>query len=325
MSIAAYLREIGRGRDGARDLTRAQAADLMRALLRGGVSDLELGAWCVAMRYKGEAVEELAGFLQAVMEDCRPVPAGATPTVVLPSYNGARRLPVLTPWLALALAARGCRVIVHGQRDDPGGRLTSHAVLQELARHGLPVEFPHEAAGVGDRPGAFWLPTAALHPGLQRLLDVRRTLGLRNSAHTLVKLLAPCPGALLVSSYTHPDYRERVSALLVQTGQWAMLLRGTEGEPVADPRRRPRIDIFEAGRPHTLCEAQPGVLPDVPELPDGRDRAATVAWTVAQLQAPQRSPEPLRFQLEAIVRLLQGRLRADTPRQTPPHPERSAA
>ena len=52
MSIQHYLKEIGRGKDGARALRRDQAADLMGQLLDGQVDDLATGAFCVAMRIK---------------------------------------------------------------------------------------------------------------------------------------------------------------------------------------------------------------------------------------------------------------------------------
>ena len=61
------------------------------------------------MRIKGETPEEMAGFLDATYARLNRVPAGDSPLVVLPSYNGARKLPVLTPLLALLLAREGCR------------------------------------------------------------------------------------------------------------------------------------------------------------------------------------------------------------------------
>mgnify|MGYP001577108088 FL=1 len=50
MGIGHYIKDIGRGKDGARALGRAQAADLMGQVLDQQVSDLELGAFCIAMR-----------------------------------------------------------------------------------------------------------------------------------------------------------------------------------------------------------------------------------------------------------------------------------
>ena len=59
MSISHYIKIIGRGKDGARPITREEAADLWGQLLDGTVTDLETGAFCLAMRIKGEAVSEL--------------------------------------------------------------------------------------------------------------------------------------------------------------------------------------------------------------------------------------------------------------------------
>src|SRR5206468_7763933 len=98
VGISQYIKDIGRGKQGARPLAREQAADLFGQLLDGQVTDLEIGAFCIAMRVKGETPEEMCGFLDATMARLQRVgSASGKPVVVLPSYNGARRLPVLTP------------------------------------------------------------------------------------------------------------------------------------------------------------------------------------------------------------------------------------
>ena len=107
MSIANYIKEIGRGKDGARSLTRSQAADLFGQVLDGSITDLEMGAFCLAMRIKGETADEMAGFLDATQQRIHHVPVGDRPMVVIPSYNGARKLPGLTSLLALLLAREG--------------------------------------------------------------------------------------------------------------------------------------------------------------------------------------------------------------------------
>ena len=53
MGIGHYIKEIGRGKDGARSLTREKAADLIGQVLDSQVSDLEIGVFCLAMRIKG--------------------------------------------------------------------------------------------------------------------------------------------------------------------------------------------------------------------------------------------------------------------------------
>src|SRR4051812_25308050 len=103
LDCARFIKEIGRGRDNARALSRDDAALVWGAVLDGRVEDLALGAILLAMRIKGEAPEEIAGFLDAThARGLRmPVPqdAAGRPSipVVIPSYNGARNMPNLTP------------------------------------------------------------------------------------------------------------------------------------------------------------------------------------------------------------------------------------
>ena len=130
MGIAQYIKEIGRGSQGARSLDIDRAADLLGQVLDGRVTDLEVGAFALAMRIKGETVDELLGFAQATQARCLAVHSGR-PVIVIPSYNGARRLPNLTPLLAMRLAQEGARVLVHGPLHDPS-RVTSAEIFQAL-------------------------------------------------------------------------------------------------------------------------------------------------------------------------------------------------
>ena len=295
MGISQYLKVIGRGKVGARNLPRDQATDLMGQVLDGTASDLEVGAFCIAMRVKGETPEEMAGFLDAVHERLEMLPASTHPLVVLPSYNGARKLPVLTPLLALLLAREGVPVLVHGTATEDR-RVSSQDVLAQLGIEALQEVDEIDAGSVA------FAPTALLLPGLERLLDVRRTLGLRNSAHSLVKLmdpLAPVAGdSLIVGSYTHPEYAESMAATITLTGADALLLRGTE------PRRTPQMDGFLSGRTLRLQEAQGGPLTALPTLPSTTDAASTAQYTRAVLGGELPVPEPIARQVEHILHLL---------------------
>lgn len=296
MGISTYLKDIGRGKEGARALDRAQAADLMGRLLDGEVSDLEIGAFCIAMRVKGETAQEMAGFLDAVharRQGLAVAPAAPTP-IVLPSYNGARKLPVLTPLLACWLARAGAAVLVHGTATEDR-RVGSQAVFEAL---GMPT-----AHDTMLRPGScVFVPTARLHPGLQRLLDVRRVIGLRNPAHSLVKLMNPCDGpALIVGSHTHPEYAVSMAQTFVLTGAHAMLLRGTEGEPVADARRTPRMSIFRDGTERLLQPAQEGPLLALPGLPQAIDADTTARYIDDVLAGRLPLPTPIALQAQHLL------------------------
>ena len=296
MGIGNYIKIIGRGKDGARALTREQATDLFAQVLDGAVTDLEIGAFCLAMRIKGETPQEMAGFLDATAARLQSIPSQGRTVVVLPSYNGARKLPVLTPLLGLLLAREGLPVVIHGASTE-STRVSAQNVLLALA---VPAQAAITTIANGELQ---FVATELLCPGLQRLLDVRRVVGLRNPAHSLVKLLNPCDGpALIVSSYTHPEYAASMAATFQLMHSQALLLRGTEGEPVADPRRTPAMDAIADGQVTRVQEAQGGTLASVPGLPTP-DIAATARWIQAVLNGEQPVPTPIALQVAHIVRL----------------------
>jgi anthranilate phosphoribosyltransferase len=299
MGISQYIKVIGRGKDGARALDRAQATDLLGQVLDGTVTDLEVGGFCLAMRIKGETPEEMAGFLDATHTRLQRLPENGLTTVVLPSYNGARKLPVLTPLLALLLARAGAPVLVHGSATEDQ-RVFAATVFGEL---GIQPATQLPTLGAGQLA---FVPTEVLCPGLKRLLDVRRTVGLRNPAHSLVKLMNPCAGAaLVVGSYTHPEYAISMADTFMLTRSLAMLLRGTEGEPVADARRTPQMAVFRAGQRTLVQAAQEGPLVALPELPSSTDARLTADYIRAVLDGRLPVPTPIARQVQHILQAIQ--------------------
>ncbi|MBV2217885.1 MAG: DNA-binding protein YbiB [Diaphorobacter sp.] len=299
MGISHYIKEIGRGARGAKALDRAQAADLFGQVLDGQVTDLEIGAFCVAMRIKGETAEEMSGLLDAVHTRMAAIPAcaGGQPLIVLPSYNGARKLPVLTPLLALLLAREGLPVLLHGMRTE-ARRVLASDVLEAL-------DIPALTAPQSIAPGSVaHIGTAVLLPGLARLLAVREVIGLRTPGHSVAKLMNPCAGpALVVSSFTHPEYFDILSGTFATLGAHALLSRGLEGEVAADPRRTPRYDAFIGGTHQLLQDQQPGTAAEVPGLPTEIDVATTAAYTRRVLAGDAPVPPALRQQVEHILHL----------------------
>lgn len=297
MGISHYLKEIGRGARGAKPLTREQACDLFGQVLDGTVTDLEIGAFCLAMRVKGETTQEMAGFLDATHARLHQLPASDRPVVVLPSYNGARKLPVLTPLLALLLAREGLPVLVHGAATESSRVLASN-VLNALD---IPPQTAIKKIAIGE---VAVVETALLHPGLQRLLDVRRVVGLRNAGHSVVKLMQPVDGpAVVVGSYTHPAFGTVMTELFALLGQTALLSRGLEGEVVCDPRRTPQLDGFVRGTQLELQAQEPGTATEVPGLPQDITIEATADYTRRVLAGALPVPDSIATQVRHIVQL----------------------
>ncbi|PIM53234.1 DNA-binding protein YbiB [Roseateles chitinivorans] len=247
---APLIKEIGRGARGARDLTREQARTLFGQLLDGTVPDLERGAILIAMRIKGESLDELLGFVEAMQAGAARVAAPAGPrTVVLPTFNGARKQANLMPLVAMLLAREGIPVLIHG-RHDFDSRISPFELFEAL---GLPVAADVEGAGrqlASDRLAI--LPTAALHAGLDAMMALRPRLGLRNSSHSVAKLLDPLPGrSVRVVAVTHPEYVDSMGQALplLSAGDGrALLMRASEGEAYLHLRRKAHLQGFANGQ-----------------------------------------------------------------------------
>jgi len=225
--------------------------------------------------------------------------------VVIPSYNGARRLPNLTPLLALRLAQEGARVLVHGPRHDPA-RVTSAEIFQALGL--APVDTIDAVHEHWQRHEPAFMPTEVLNPALQRLLDVRRVVGLRNSGHTIAKLLQPVQGApaMRLTSHTHPEFGVLLAQFAERTRADLMLLRGTEGEAVADPRRCPKMDTYLQGlaQPELSCPVQEGVLAELPLLPRAIDAATVAVYIQAVASGEKPAPAPVDRQVHLLLQAL---------------------
>lgn len=302
LNIPGLIKEVGRGSHGARALRGEDAQALFAAMLDGDVPDLELGALLIAYRIKGESAEELHAFMRALAARTLPLdaPAGAMP-VLLPSYNGARKLPNLTPLLALLLARKGVPVLVHGP-GEAHGRVTSATIFAEM---GIPACDSREAvAGALARERLAHAPVSLLAPGLNRLLATRSRLGVRSSSHTLAKLLDPFAGkALRVVSVTHPDYRVRMREFLLAAGTPGLLMRGSEGEPVAGPRRALTIECIHDGASYCLESGE--FSPEAP-LPASIKPGETADWIRQALEGKVPVPAPLRRQCDWIAACAMG-------------------
>lgn len=306
MDATRFIREIGRGAKGARDLSRADAEVLFGAMLDGEIDELQLGALLIGWRIKSESGEEMLGF-KAALDARTPqisLPDGSPRLVAIPSYNGARRQPNLTPLLALRLAQTGIPVLIHG-RYDFETRVDPSALMATL---GIPRanEIKHASELLAEHRVAF-IDLPKLLPGLDTLLALRPRLGLRNLGHSMVKLLDPLRGrSVRLVAVTHPEYLDKMRDFLIADGGHALLLRGTEGEAYANPRRRPQLEAFIDGRHDIAYPAEEGSAPPLNGIPDTAENAATAVLIGDMLAGKVSIPQPILDQLDVVTRLARG-------------------
>lgn len=290
MDYASLIKEVGRGARGARDLTRQQAQDLFGAMLDGTVPELELGALLIALRVKGESADELAGFLAAMQARTAPMAAPPGPrTVLLPTLNGARKQANLMPLVARLLARDGVPVLIFG-RHDFDSRVSPFELLDAMDLPASATLADAEQRLASDRLAV--LPLHVLNPGLNALMALRPRMGLRNSSHSLAKLLDPFPAgrAIRVVAVTHPEYLDSMSATLPSLtvdGGRALLMRASEGEAYTHLRRKAHLIGFQDGVTAPLHPA------DTTDLDWPLSPACAPAENAALIQAMLDGREPL--------------------------------
>jgi anthranilate phosphoribosyltransferase len=301
MSLVRYIKEIAHGAEDARDLPEESAYELFAAVLDGGVPDIELGAILMSLRFKTESVPELFGFHRAMSERVYALhaPAGALRPAVFASYNGARSEPNLLPLLALMLQRLGIPVLLHGTLEG-SGRVATAYILRELGV--LPCASLAQAQSALDDDLLAFVPTAVLSPGLAALLSLRSRLGVRNTAHNLVKLLDPFQEeGVRVASASRTAFLDKLEVFFVESGAEALLLKSTEGEPFANPRRRPRMTHIHGGNRAILFDEEAAPSRTMASLPTGLDAPATAAWIRQALAGAMPIPHPLMNQLACCL------------------------
>lgn len=181
MDYRKIIKEVGRGKNHARDLDIDTARGLYTRMLNDEVPDLEMGGILIALRVKGEGEAEMRGFYEAMQQQTISLtpPVNKPVPVVIPSYNGARKQANLTPLLAMLLNKLGFPVVVHGVSEDPT-RVLTETIFELLGVEATRHAGQAQAKLEGHQP--VYMPISALCPPMEKQLGMRWRMGVRNSA-----------------------------------------------------------------------------------------------------------------------------------------------
>ncbi len=229
--FAVFVRILGKGKRGARDLTREEAREAMGMLLDGKAEDTQLGAFLMLLRHKEESAAELAGFTEAVRERLH-APAIAA-DIDWPTYAGKKRH---LPWYLLAakcLAQNGVRILMHGGGAHTAGRLYTEQLLGllDIARcdNWAAVNAALDSSNLAFMPLGAWMPR------LQHMIDQRNILGLRSPIHSLARILNPLGARCGLQSIFHPGYQANHREASRLLGDTSIVIKGEGGEIEVNP------------------------------------------------------------------------------------------
>jgi anthranilate phosphoribosyltransferase len=292
----ATIKLVGTGQRGSRDLTFDEARAAMAALLAGEASDVQAGAFLMAMRLKGEAPAELAGFAQALRDAALPLDATTDRPLVAcaGAYDGSTASPHLSLAAAVTAAACGVGVVMHcGPALGPKRGTTPADVLAALG--GPPTPDADESARMLERSGATLVYVPAIVPGWARLAGIRDQIGVRGPVHSAERLQDFFGARRFVVGYTHSPFRDRMLAALEQLGaERAVVVHGIEGS-----------DVVRPGRPTAGASEGPIELPEdlSQQLPEESGAEASAAFTRAVLAGEENGALERSISLSAGLRL----------------------
>ena len=248
-----FIKAVGAGQKRARNLSREEARLAMTMVCDGTARPEQIGAFLLSLRMKGEAADELAGFVDALEAQLTVGDARAPDgTLDVDCHgDGHEGRATMLPAAACAVAALGVPVLLRLQRELPTAR---HGLVAALAAVGLDVTRPLDAArataalataGVA----ALDLPTYLLP--LDRLVGLRPLFGVRTVAQTLMKLIDPLACRARAVGVFHAPYLPSTAAALAALGRDGLCVQALGGLPEAHPGKIVRV-CPAGGAPQTI-------------------------------------------------------------------------
>lgn len=184
--MIASLEALGQGSR----LSQVEAYQLMDAIMQGSATPAQIGGVLMALRVRGETVDELTGFAQAMRDHAAPVPVKTRPLIDTCGTGGDRSFTFnVSTVSAFVVAGAGLHVAKHGNRSATS-KSGSADLLEAL---GVPVQTdPALTAQLIERVGFGFLFAQQVHRSMRHAGPIRRELGVRTVFNILGPLTNPC-------------------------------------------------------------------------------------------------------------------------------------
>jgi anthranilate phosphoribosyltransferase len=213
---------------GGGDLSRDESREMFGMLMDGQASDTQKAALLVALRMKGETVDEIAGAATAMRERVTPLAVDADGLVDTCGTGGDGRGSFnVSTVSAIVAAGAGVRVAKHGNRAVS----SSCGSADVLAALGVEIELDaRQSAEVLESVGVSFLFAPKMHPAMAAVSAVRRELGLRTIFNILGPLTNPAFARRQLLGVFTPRLVETMALVLAELGaEHALVVHGDDG------------------------------------------------------------------------------------------------
>ncbi|MBW8737422.1 MAG: anthranilate phosphoribosyltransferase [Streptomyces turgidiscabies] len=208
------------------DLSAADTAWAMNLIMRGEATDAQIAGFVVALRAKGETVEEISGFVDAMYEHANVIEVpGPTVDIVGTGGDGANTVNIST-MSAIVIAGTGAKVVKHGNRAASSASGASD-VLGQL---GVNLELtPKRVAEVAEEAGITFCFAAKFHPAMRHVGAARGQLGIRTVFNILGPLTNPARVRAQAVGVAHPRMAPIIAGVFAERGNSSLVFRGDDG------------------------------------------------------------------------------------------------
>jgi anthranilate phosphoribosyltransferase len=224
-----------------RDLTEAEAASVMEELMSEQATPSQAAALLVALRLKGETVDEISGMVRVMREKALKVEVGGEVLDVVSTGGGSFDPFNISTAAALVCAGAGVRVAKHGNR----GFTSASGAADVLEALGAKLELtPEQSKACIEQTGFGFLFAPSLHPAMRFVGPTRREIGIRTIFNSLGPLTNPASAQYQLLGVGDAAMAAKVAAVLGRLGVGrALVVHGDDG-----------LDEVSLGAPTTVHE-----------------------------------------------------------------------
>jgi anthranilate phosphoribosyltransferase len=271
-------------------LTADHASAVLDEIMEGRASEVQTGAFLVALRAKGETVAELVGLARTMRRLAAPVDVGRSDLVDTAGTGGGPLTFNISTTAALVAAGAGCAVAKHGNRSSTS-RSGSADLLEAL---GVRIDLdPPAVARCIDDVGFGFMFAPRHHTAMKHVVPVRKELAVRTIFNFLGPLTNPAGATRQLLGVSDSRYQETIAEALVGLGcERAYVVRGEDGVDEIGLGRTRVIEVAGGSTEEWFVEPEDlGLSPAEPDEITGgapEENAATVTRVLAGDDGPPR-------------------------------------
>ncbi|WP_209124116.1 anthranilate phosphoribosyltransferase [Alkalihalobacillus sp. BA299] len=269
--MKSFLKEVGRGKRGARDLTYDESLRVAELIFNGTATPVQMGAFFIAERIKMASTDEMIAFIDVCRSQSliHPIPGSLD---CAGPYDGRRNSFLATFPTAFVLCASGIPVTLHSSHTlPPKNGVTLYDLLNvlEVSTDKLDSDALIKAA---EKTGFLFVPTEEWCPPLARLRNIRSEIGMRTLLNTVEKMLRLSDSTYMTVGIFHGTVLDKVVELLRRTGvHKGLVVQGMEGSE--------DISVERITRAYWVSEEQKEWFVIDPELLEMQVEYPDIKWT----------------------------------------------